>query len=201
MCAVPGGEYYSLNLFLYKAWNETLVGSSKIFFADQNATTTCDGNIEGPFPQNGITLQTKTTLVGQDNAVLYQVTWPKLNGPTPSLPFNFSCEESIFQSQLTTLNTLPDGNQTRTRTAQGFVADCDFHGTNRGKQDYASFYRETRVSKDEFYAQLNATVEEYNIPDSNLGAYLGDNNPSGNSGYAFVVEHLESSFELECDYM
>ena len=190
-------KYRQRNLFLYKALDETLDGSSKIFFADQEATTTCDGNIEGPFTQNGITLETKTTLVGDDNAVLYQVYWPKLNITSPF--FSVSCEESINQSQLTTLTTLPDGTETRTRTAQGFYGDCSIFGPNRGKQQYSSFYRETRVTKDEFYAQLNATILEYQIPQSNLGAYLGNGDESGNSGYAFVEDHLESSFELQCN--
>lgn len=189
-------KYRQRNLFLYKAWDENLEGSSKIFFADQEATTTCDGNIEGPFTAQGFTLETETTLVGRDNAVLYQVYWPEVSG---TVPYPFSCEESIFQSQLTTLNALPDGTKQRTRTAQGFYADCDFFGPLRGKQQYASFYRETRVTKDEFYAQLNATVMDYKIPQINLGAFLGDGADSGNSGYAFVEDHLESSFELQCD--
>lgn len=188
-------KYRQRNLFLYKAWDEALEGSSKIFFADQNATTTCDGSIEGPYTQNGITVHTETTLVGRDNAVLYQVYWPKVSG---TVPFPFSCEESIFQSQLTTLNTLPDGTKQRTRTAQLFHADCDFNPLG-GKQQYASFYRETKVTKEDFYAQLNQTVMEYKIPQSNLGAFYGDNSATGNSGYAFVEDHLESSFDLQCD--
>ena len=201
-------KYRQRNLFLYKAWNEALEGSSRIFFADQEATTTCDGNIEGPYSLFGIDFETETTLIGRDNAVLYQVYHPTASGTLniggQDVPF--TCEESIFQSQLTTLNTRPDGVKQRTRTAQGFYADCSYNNLanfggadNRGKQQYASFYRETKVTKDEFYAQLNATVVEYKIPQSNLGAFLGSGLPSGNSGYAFIEDHLESSFELQCD--
>ena len=185
-------KYRQRNIFLYKNLNETLNGTSRIFEADQEATTTCDGSIEGPFGP----FETKTTLVGRDNAVLYQVFQPEVPGIS---------EECIFQSQLTTLNTRPDGTKQRTRTAQGFNAcvilfgDDAFNKTdpNAGKQTYSSFYRETKVNKEHFYAELNRTAMEYNIPQSTLGAFLGDD--SGGSGYAFVEEHLESSFELQCD--
>ena len=201
-------KYRQRNLFLYQAWDKTLEGNSRIFFADQEATTTCDGNIEGPYSLFGIDFETETTLIGRDNAVLYQVYHPTASGTLniggQDVPF--TCEESIFQSQLTTLNTLPDGTKQRTRTAQGFYADCSYNNLanfggadNRGKQQFASFYRETRVTKDEFYAKLNETVMDYKIPESNLGAFLGSGLPSGNSGYAFIEDHLESSFELQCD--
>ena len=43
----------------------------------------------------------------------------------------------------------------RTRTAQGFSED--------GSDDYASYYRERKVSKYEFYEALDAKVAQYNI--------------------------------------
>ena len=187
-------KYRRRNLFLYKALNETLDGSSKIFFADQEATATCDGNIEGPYVTPYGTFESKTTLVGRDNSVLYQVFQPEVE-----VPGAYACEESITQSQLTTFNTRSDGTKQRTRTAQGFNGNCDFYGPNAGKQSYASFYRETKVTKERFYEELNETVMEYNIPQRNLGAFLSDGTPSNGTGFAFVEDHLESSFELQCD--
>ena len=60
-------------------------GNSKRFQADQSTMgKSCDGTIKGPFEG----LNTKTTLVGDDNAILYQVYF----------------QGSIFQSQLTTFS-------------------------------------------------------------------------------------------------
>ena len=68
--------------------------------ADQSGSS-CDGSIEGPYNTSSITVDTFTTLVGADNAVLYQVYLPESYGG------------GLFQNQITTLF-----NGRRTRTAQ-----------------------------------------------------------------------------------
>lgn len=75
-------------------------GNTKRFEADQSTAGvpggfSCDGTIEGLFA--GF-FDTKTTLVGKDNAVLYQVNFPQGLGG------------GLFQNQVTTLS----GNGRRT---------------------------------------------------------------------------------------
>lgn len=148
-------------------------GNSKTFEADQSDTVgACDGSLSGPFPFPGVPggfVDTKTTLVGSDNALLYQV----------------SSQGMLIQSQLTTLS----GNDRRTRTAQSFNP---FNPSSPSVPTNASFYRERKVTKEEFYQELTKWLEEYNILDSDMCA-----DPSTNeSGYDVCVAHLEESFDL-----
>mgnify|MGYP000193751330 CR=1 FL=1 len=161
-------------------------GNSLVFFADQEATT-CSrnpelaGDVNGPFISPFGDLPTFTSLVGADNALLYQVYFPPYANP--------------IQSQLTTLTKGigSDEFNIRTRTAQGlnFVT---------GGQDYASFYRERKVSKEDFYTELQSAITEYNILDSDLCHLDGGNgrNPvvGYTAGYEQCVEHLETNFDL-----
>jgi hypothetical protein len=149
-------------------------GNTKIFEADQ-AGADENGSIEGPYGP----FETKTDLIGDGSALLYQVTLPALGG-------------ALFQSQLTTLT---DGGQRRVRTAQGFDL-----GT--GLPQYVSFYRERKVTNEEFYEALADTIEEYNILESDVCAW--QNGPTGatepteysdNPGIEACKTHLEESFE------
>ena len=157
-------------------------GNTKIFEADQKASV-CSlnpelkGDIEGPYGPvgpNGPSAYTYTELIGKDNSLLYQVYAKKGFMGIP--------EDRIMQSQLTTLTTLSDGTVRRTRTAQGF----DAFG-NVGAPTYASYYRERKVSKEEFWQVFNDTQTEYNILDSDL---------CDGPGFASCQQHLEESFEL-----
>ena len=110
------GSYRQRNIFVYPpqaaavcSTDNSVVGdgtcgengNTKLFEADQSGSS-CDGSIEGPFNSTGITTNTSTTLVGADNAVLYQAYLPDSMGG------------GLIQSQLTTLS----GENRRTRTAQ-----------------------------------------------------------------------------------
>ena len=77
---------------------------------------------------------------------------------------------------------------------------------NVGKPTYGSFYRERKVSEDEFWSAFNATVSEYSILNSDeysdLCAWsngdLGNTVPSiYDPGYAACVDHLGQSFEMK----
>jgi len=131
-------------------------GNEKIFSADQQAAD-CEGNLAGPFVQGPFTLATETRLLG-DDSVLYQVRLFE-QGP-------------LIQNQLTTL----PGDNTRVRTAQGFAP---FLPPGLPTWTYASYYRERKVSRDEFYAALAQTREEYSILESDYCAYDSVNAPSG----------------------
>ena len=111
-------------------------GNMKVFEADQTATT-CSlneelkGDIEGPF---GSLTYTYTQLVGNENALLYQVWIPKGT-------FGIT-EDRLLQSQLTTITKVTDSSTGetvvhRTRTAQGFNGF-----TSVGTTSYSSYYRE-----------------------------------------------------------
>ena len=138
---IQGLAYRQRNVFLYPpqttekcAENDSVVGegtcgvngNSRIFYADQVADEELarhpdyDGSISGPFA--GL-FDTKTELIGADNALLYQVF---LDG-------------ALFQSQLTTLTVDSDNVQRRTRSAQSFRA---------GVPSSMSFYREYQVSRE-----------------------------------------------------
>ena len=103
-----------------------------------------------------------------------------------------------MQSQLTTLTQMADGSWRRTRTAQGFDAFV-----NVGAPSYASFYRERKVSEEEFWTEFDRVKAEYNILDSDTCAWKsGETGGSAvASGYAAgksaCVEHLNESFQLE----
>lgn len=113
-------------------------GNEKVFSADQSASD-CDGGLQGPFQYGTFTLHTESHLLG-DDTVIYQVR-SAAGGP-------------LFQNQLTTL----PGDGTRVRTAQGFNALAP-PGTP--PWSYASFYRERRVSREEFLATLYETRARY----------------------------------------
>jgi len=172
-------------------------GNTKIFEADQAATKCDGGNIEGPFI-SVVPTYTYTTLIGKDNAVLYQVYMP-----AGFYPFGFVNitlpEDRIFQSQLTTITKSMDGSQVyRTRTAQGFDA-FGFGGT-AGVSNYASYYRERKVTKEEFYEEFENAKAAYNIRDEDLCKWDGNNNDALGEGVdgsmAACEAHLEESFEL-----
>ena len=151
-------------------------GNSKVYEADQsnanNTIPSCNGTIEGPY---GGVFHSKTTLVGENNALLYQVYY----------------QGKLFQSQITTLN----GEGSRTRTAHVFNP---FGPTPSILTSY-SFYRERRVEKEEFYAKLLVTLKEYGILDGDTCTH----NSRGNliegtvGGIEACKGHLEESFDLD----
>lgn len=151
-------------------------GNSKLFEADQAVPDElparfCDGTLEGPFA--GV-FDTKTTLVGDDSALLYQVFFQGL----------------LSQSQLTTL-TAPDR---RTRTAQGYNP----FGPSPEVPVYSSFYRERRVGEEEFYDALNATLAEYGMLEEDVCSRDSQGNLVAGvvGGMAACRAHLDESFQL-----
>lgn len=107
---ISGNKYRQRNVFLYPpsppsscGFEESdtvgkgvcgVNGNTKVFQADQEATTcTVDGSISGPYPPF---FQTKTELVGANNALLYQVILPKGDYG----PYLKVSEDRVFQSQL-----------------------------------------------------------------------------------------------------
>jgi len=181
-----GGSYRQRNVFLYPPQTQEkcgasssvtgngrcgINGNSKRFHADQStAGDSCDGSIEGPYEG----LDTKSTLVGDDNAILYQVYF----------------QGAIFQSQLTTFS----GKGRRTRSAQTF----NTFGPTPEIPAWCSFYRERRVERDEFYASLNATLVEYGILDEDVcnRDSMGNLIDGVVGGINACEDHLEESFEL-----
>jgi hypothetical protein len=144
-------------------------GNTKIFFADQNATTCDNGNIEGLYA--GL-YPTTTQLIGT-NALLYQVLF---NG-------------ALIQSQLTTITSDTSGQTYRTRTAQGFNFMTQLSNS-------CSYYRERKVTKEEFYNEFHVAVQ--NITAFSEGE-LCKTDPSDGSelgGMDKCINHLESSFSL-----
>lgn len=105
------------------------------------------GAITGPYQGK----DTTTELVGQNNALLYQV-FDNIDGV-----------KTLEHSQLTTITTLADGSVHRTRTAQLFDPMA---GGVSGAPHRASFYRERKVSKSEFFAALEAQIVSYKITDA-----------------------------------
>lgn len=193
--ATQGPAYRQRNVFLYPpqtpqacASRDDLVtgegecgvnGNSRIFFADQTARVgiDSDGSISGPYLD---VFETYTELIGQDNALLYQV-------------YLFG---ELFQSQLTTLSTDANtGQSRRTRSAQSFQG---------GLPTSVSFFRERKVSREEFYQTLRDTLEEYNILPSDTCAWM-DGATGGivetmyEPGFDGCMEHLETSFECFYD--
>jgi hypothetical protein len=131
-------------------------GNEKLFSADQQASN-CEGGLAGPFVQGPYTLHTETQVLG-DDAVVYQVRlFP--GGP-------------LLQNQLTSL----PGDDTRVRTAQGFNP---FLPEGLPTWSYASFYRERKVSRDEFYATLDATRDAYSIREEDHCGFDSSGAPSG----------------------
>jgi len=192
---INGPAYRQRNVFLYppqkadkcKENNSTVGdgvcsenGNSKVFFADQRVNTCPEypneaGDIDGIFL--GI-FDTKTELVGKDNALLYQVFY----------------EDCLFQSQLTTLTKNDfSGEINRIRTSQGF--EC-FNPVFKGRSTSASYYRERKVSKETFYSEFKKHLVEFDILESDTCAWDGAGSPSPYApGYDSCVQHLEQSFE------
>ena len=133
-------------------------GNEKVFSADQTAVN-CEGGLAGPYVAFGIEMTTETTLIG-DDTVLYQVRME---------------DGSLIQNQYTTL----PGNGTRVRTAQGFFM---------GQPTYLSYYRENKVTQEEFFQALSDTRIEYNILEQDECAYDANGLPTGIS--------CEDHFEL-----
>ena len=164
-------------------------GNTKVFFADQTATTCDSGDLEGDY---GSYFKTTTDLIGPGNAVLYQVFLKAgifgINSPP---------QDCLYQSQLTTFTRNIDGKLYRTRTAQGF--HC-FVPSLVGQTTFASYYREHKVEKDVFYKELEESLLAYNILQSDMCAWkdgaTGGVVPSGYTpGVDGCKEHLEQSFE------
>eukprot|EP00798_Chlamydomonas_sp_ICE-L_P006456 gene6456-3088_t len=118
-------------------------GQEKTFMADQCASD-CDGNLAGPYFQGAFVLDTFTTITAGFN-------------DTVNLPAALG--GGLIQNQLA---SLPVAGQ-RTRTAQGF-------NPATGEATSVSFYIETRVTEEEFYAALAEARVEYNIlPEDECG--------------------------------
>ncbi len=138
-------------------------GNEKVFDAAQSASD-CDGSLAGPYEAFGMVMDTQTTLISEDT-VLYQV---RLE------------DGSLNQNQLT---SLPTENQ-RIRTAQGMFM---------GNPSYASFYRETKVSEEDFYQQLEQARTDYNILDEDHCAWDASGSASGIS----CEQHFDTETPLE----
>lgn len=203
---VEGNAYRQRNVFLYPPQTDDVCndtdnastgegvcgsnGNSKIFKADQSATTCSKneelaGDIEGPYIQGPFSLPTKTQLVG-DNAVLYQVFIPGAMVGADA--------DRLYQSQLTTFSKNPSTGQLyRTRTAQGFDAFALV-----GVSTFASYYRERKVDETEFYTALANAIEAYSINDGDLCTWDNGGNPIANATGSFETckDHLEQSFAL-----
>jgi len=225
---VSGGAYRQRNIFMYPPQSDSVCktnnatvgagvcsvnGNMKLFEADQWATkcnASTPGAIEGPY---GSMQYTYTTLIGHDNAVHYMVylTAAALNMYVGAILGNpggackklsdyvWDCgytEDRLMQSQLTTLSQKADGTKFRVRTAQGFDAFASFGHT------YASYYRETQVTKQEFYTRLNATLKEYQILESDYAQWKsGETGGTVSTGkpatWQSMHAHLEESFHLD----
>ena len=128
-------------------------GNERIFSADQSASD-CDGNLAGPYVTFGLTVDTTTTVLG-DDTVVYSVKLPAHLGAG----FN--------QNQLTTL----PGNGVRVRTAQGFSFGAEL-------PDYASFYREYKLAnRTEWLAKLAEVRAANGILDSDHCAWVSGSPP------------------------
>jgi len=201
---VKGNKYRQRNVFLYPPQSKSLCdvenpivgkgkcgrnGNTKIFSADQSAltcsnNTELEGDIEGPY--QGV-FKTQTELIGRDNAILYQVYLDKD-------VFQLS-EDQLYQSQLTTITMdKMTGNIFRTRTAQSFP----FAGSVASRS--ASYYREKRVPRKEFYETLFQTRKDYRIKQKDFCGWENDSKGqpvlTGFNGNGACRDHLEESFEL-----
>mmetsp|Transcript_33396 Transcript_33396/g.103471 ORF Transcript_33396/g.103471 Transcript_33396/m.103471 type:complete len:308 (+) Transcript_33396:80-1003(+) len=128
-------------------------GNERVFKADQNASD-CDGNLAGPYETPFGTVDTTTTVLGNDS-VVYRVTLPAAFGG------------GLNQNQLTTL----PGNGVRVRTAQGFTFGDE-------QPDFASFYREYKLgSRDEWLAKLAQIRAANNILESDECVWVAGEPP------------------------
>mmetsp|Transcript_16991 Transcript_16991/g.24207 ORF Transcript_16991/g.24207 Transcript_16991/m.24207 type:complete len:325 (+) Transcript_16991:61-1035(+) len=166
-------------------------GNTKVFFADQNATTCSNGDISGDY--QGI-FRTTTNLIGPENAVLYQVFLKK-----GALGADYPSKDCLSQSQLTSFTQGPNGELYRTRTAQGF--QC-FIPPLVGQPTYASYYREHKVDKEEFYTAIKEALVNNNVLDSDKCAWMDSSSTGGvalssyTPGYEACIQHLEQAFEI-----
>lgn len=184
--AIDSGSYRQRNVFLYPPQTEDgclandgvtgngtcgTNGNTKLFEADQTGSS-CDGSIEGPFA--GV-FDTKTTLVGDGDAVLYQVRY----------------QGALFQNQITTLS----GDGRRTRSAHQFAP----FGPTPSVPDSCSFYRERRVDATEFYDALEATIGEYAVLDEDVCSRDMQGAPVEGvvGGMAACRAFLEESFNMD----
>ena len=111
----------------------------------------------------------------------------------------FPTEDCLYQSQLTSLTKGPNGEQYRTRTAQGF--QC-FIPSLIGQPTYASYYREHKVGQDEFYSELEVALASYTILESDTCAWM--DSPTGGAvrspyttpGFDACKQHLQQSFDI-----
>ena len=103
------------------------------------------------------TVHATTSLIG-DDSVLYQV---RLHEDGP-----------LLQNQLTSL----PGDGTKVRTTQGFDV---FTSDDTPSLSYAGYYRERKVSREEFYTVLADTRKEFDIRREDYCGYSGTNAPSG----------------------
>lgn len=147
-------------------------GNEKIFSAKQDASD-CSGNLAGPYETFGITLDTTTTIIGTDT-VIYRVAFSEH-------PIFGS---AIIQNQLT---TLPNDSR-RVRTAQGYDIV--------GNPSYGSYYRERKVTKEEWMAELSDMRSVYKILESDHCGWKQDNDASGLT----CCEHFEMDFPGSCTY-
>ena len=159
---VSGDQIVQRNVFLYPpqtaescAQNPAVLGGGECgvngnekIFSADQSATDCSGGLSGPYMQYGMQLDTETRLLN-DDTILYQV---RLNG-------------DLLQNQLTSL----PGNRTRIRTAQGLYG---------GNPTYVSFYRERKVSREQFFALMNEKRAEYNILEADHCAFNDGNQPS-----------------------
>lgn len=159
---VEGNAITQRNVFLYPPQsaeaceaNPSVLGAgacgingNEKIFSAAQSAVDCSGGLSGPYMQFGMQLDTETRLLG-DDTVLYQV---RMNG-------------ALMQNQLTSL----PGNGTRIRTAQGLYA---------GNPSYASFYRERKVSREEFFELLDAKRADYNILEADHCGFDNGNQPS-----------------------
>lgn len=140
-------------------------GNEKIFSADQDAVD-CQGNLAGPYAYNGLTLDTTTTVMGNDT-VIYQVRHRKVDLVTPYFQLHTYAGQ-LQQNQLTSL--LPNGIRVRTAQSFGFT----------GIAEAASYYREYRVqNKHSFCVKLAELRKAYSILPADQCGYDQAGQPSG----------------------
>ncbi len=175
---VQGNSIVQRNVFLYPPQQASLCesgddvigngtcninGNEKVFDAAQTASD-CEGSLSGPYEAFGMVMNTQTTVIS-DDTVLYQV---RLE------------DGSLTQNQLTSLPT----ENNRIRTAQGMFM---------GNPTYASFYRETKVSEEAFYQQLEQARSDYNILQEDACAWDSNGVATGIS----CEQHFDTETPLE----
>ena len=105
-------------------------------------------------------------------------------------------KDELLQSQLTTITKNPNGQIYRSCTAQGFDTF-----TNVGQSTSTSYYRECKVTKEEFYNALSDAINEYNIRDEDLCSWDNNGNviPDIIGSFETCMDHLEESFALQSE--